>query len=249
MDMHSAIERHRGPLLGLIMALFAEIGLTEGGMIERLPKPLYRKVLGILRVAESAVRRLIFAAARDIVLEPSPQGAARAKSGVSGKDKCGGPGGNKSRRGMAFRLFDPPRNVIRLLGGRREHVRVEPRIRVLDLGIDPRIPPFLRPRPAPARPGPAAGEDQAIEDDTVNAVHLCRRLFAIKNALEDLPGHAMRLARWRAKPVEQRRPRRESPLRTGRPPGWRQRPTHEVHEILKECHWLAHHLHPELDTS
>jgi hypothetical protein len=28
-------------------------------------------------------------------------------------------------------------------------------------------------------------------------------------------------------------------LRLGWPPGWRIRATHEVDEILKDCHWLA----------
>ena len=30
-------------------------------------------------------------------------------------------------------------------------------------------------------------------------------------------------------------------LRTGPPPGLRRKPTHEVDEILAECHWLARH--------
>ena len=51
-----------------------------------------------------------------------------------------------------------------------------------------------------------------------------------------------------AQPNEERRPRRERALRFGWPPGWRIKPTHEVHEILKECHWLVRSL-PEPDTS
>ena len=73
MDWKFAIERWRVPLIGEVAKLFAEIGLTEGGTVERVPKPVYRYVLGILRTAESAVRRLIFAAARDIVVEPPPR--------------------------------------------------------------------------------------------------------------------------------------------------------------------------------
>mgnify|MGYP003532156369 CR=1 FL=1 len=76
-----------------------------------------------------------------------------------------------------------------------------------------------------------------------------RKGFAMKDALEDIPRQARRLARWRSRPVAERRPPRESPLRAGRPPGWRLRPTHEVHEILKECHWLARNAHLQLDTS
>ena len=68
---------------------------------------------------------------------------------------------------------------------------------------------------------------------------LCRRLFAIMRALEDMPREAKRFALWLDQPIEERRPRRETPLRFGWPPGWRIRSTHEVDEILKECHWLV----------
>ena len=71
---------------------------------------------------------------------------------------------------------------------------------------------------------------------------------AIKGALENLPRQAKRLARWQARPMEARRPRLATPLRPGRPPGHRKRQTHEVDEILKECHWLALNL-PVPNTS
>jgi len=89
----------------------------------------------------------------------------------------------------------------------------------------------------------------AIDDGTVNAKPLIRRLFAILDALKDMPRQAERYARWCSRPAEERRPPRESALRSGRPPGWRTRPTHEVHEILKECHWLVRNVQPTLDTS
>ena len=93
MDWDFAIERHRLPLLRIVVGLFAEIGLTEGGTVERVSRPLYRIVLRILRTAESAVRRLIIVAARNIVVEPCPsvrrrQGAkAPAKTKAKGKAK------------------------------------------------------------------------------------------------------------------------------------------------------------------
>ena len=34
-------------------------------------------------------------------------------------------------------------------------------------------------------------------------------------------------------------PEFKSPLRPGHPPGYRRKPTHEVDEVLTECHWLA----------
>ena len=69
------------------------------------------------------------------------------------------------------------------------------------------------------------------------------------DALADIPRHALRYARWEAKPIEQRRPRRASPFRLGWPPGWRIKATHEVDEILKDCHWLVRNMEPVLDTS
>jgi hypothetical protein len=73
--------------------------------------------------------------------------------------------------------------------------------------------------------------------------------MALTDALQDIPRHAMRLARWRASPVEERHPPRSSPLRSGRPPGFRERAKHEVDEILKDCDWLARNVEPSLDTS
>src|SRR3954447_20299847 len=87
MDYASAIECHRQPLLRLVATLYAMIGLAEGGMVEQLMRPLYRKVLSLLRPAEWAVRRLIVIAAQGLVVEPQatrkaaskPAGASRSK--------------------------------------------------------------------------------------------------------------------------------------------------------------------------
>ena len=98
MDWDFSIERNRGMLLPHIVGLFALIGLVEGGMVERLSRPLYRKVLGILRSAESAVRRLIIVMARDIKVEPRPKrpmpkGLLRSRKGTfQGKGKGQGNG-------------------------------------------------------------------------------------------------------------------------------------------------------------
>ena len=214
MDWAFAIERHREPLLRIVAGLFAMIGLTEGGTIERLSRPLYRLVLGVLRPAESAVRRLIIVAARDIVVEPSPKRPFPTGRVIARKGK------GQSKRGASFKLFDPRKDFDGGKGRGRRHKgpRVEPRIHVFD--FDPRIPLFLRAQPALAAPVPEV--DDAIDDDTVNAGPLCRRLAAIKRALEDLPRQAKRLARWRARPVEERRPQLSTPLRIGRPPGFPQ---------------------------
>jgi len=251
MDWDLAIERHRVPLLGHVMGLCAMIGLTEGGTIERVPKPLHRYVLRILRTAESAVRRLIVAAARDIVVEYEPprERPAPAKPKASGKvkDKAEGEAKPKRKRRPLFNLFD----ALKRFGRRRvkKMRRPEPRAYYIDIEADPRNPislVVLRPEHPPAA---APVVEEKRDDGTVDAKHLIRRLVAVVDALQDIPAQAMRLARWQGRPKEERRPERWSPLRPGRPPGYRQRPKHEVDEILKECHWLASNGMPQLDDT
>ncbi len=229
MDWALAIERNREPLLRIVAALFAMIGLGEGNTVERLSLPVYRAVLQVLRPAEAAVRRLVIVVARGLVVKPSPVRPAPAGFKISSKTQ--GP--------VSFRLFDP-RKQLEGVNGRR---RKGPRIRVIGCDFDPRVPAFLRPGYMP--PAPAAAP---APDGTVNAGPLCRRLVAIKAALEDLPRQARRYARWRARPFAARRPKLVSTLRRGAPPGYRKRSTHEVHAILAECQWLAHTV-LEPDTS
>jgi hypothetical protein len=224
MDWDRAIERNREPLLRIVAALFAMIGLSEAGQVERLSRPIYRAVLLVLRPAEAAVRRLIIVAARGLVVKPSPLRRAPVGLAISGT----------GQGRVSFRLFDPRKRFNQAHGRPTRGPQPQPRIRCIGVGFDPRVPSFLVPQPQPTPAAPAPNKD-----DTVNARPLCRRLAAIKGALDDLPRQALRLARWRARPMEARRPRLASPLRLGPPPGRRKRPTHEVHEILKECHWLA----------
>jgi hypothetical protein len=180
----------------------------------------------VLRPAEAAVRRLIVVAARGIVVKPKTPRTAPAGRISS----C------RMRQGrVSFQLFDPRRILASGHGWRAAGTRGEPRIHVIVTGFDPRIPLF---RPAPAV---ASDEPDPPEDHTVDAGPLCRRLVAIRSALEDLPRQAKRYARWRARPPEARRPKRLDSLRTGPPPGLRRKPIHEVDEILAECHWLARH--------
>jgi hypothetical protein len=255
MDFDFSTERNRAMLVPHIMALFAKIGLTEGGMVERVSRPLYRKVSGLLRSAESAVRRLIIVAARNIKVEPRPKrpmpkGLVRSRNGTfQGKNQGNGKaeGEDRKPRKPRFNLFDPERRADfgKVRRRRRKGPKVEPRVHVI-YPSNPNIPWFLRGRPAPPPPPPR--EVETVKDNTVSAKGLCRRLFAIMYALTHMESEAERYARLFAKPIEERRPKRDRALRYGRPPGWRDKPTHEVHEILKECQWLFHSL-PEPDTS
>ncbi|MFO0994903.1 MAG: hypothetical protein U1E67_23570, partial [Hyphomicrobiales bacterium] len=109
-------------------------------------------------------------------------------------------------------------------------------------------PEFLRAHfmaPAPAAPV----VEEKVDDGMVSARHLVRRLLAVLDAVQDIPRHAMRLARWDAKPFDERRPERSGPLRSGRPPGYRQRNIHEVDQILKDCDWLARLGNPPRDDT
>src|SRR5690242_15547351 len=96
MDLPYAVERCREPLLRNVAMLYAMIGLADGGSIERLSWPLYRAVLALLRPAESAVRRLIVAAAQGLVVKPRTSCAKSAGRVIAGKGK----------RRLRFRLFD-----------------------------------------------------------------------------------------------------------------------------------------------
>jgi hypothetical protein len=124
----------------------------------------------------------------------------------------------------------------------------------------PRIsaPGFTRPFPIPVRRPP-------MPEDPISAARLSLRFAALGAALDDLPGHAKRFARWRCRvaaaaqreevrrdqdrrgeipsPLRRavlRRPRtvRIWPLRPGPPPGRRQAGD-ELRQVLENTHGLA----------
>jgi hypothetical protein len=216
MDWDLAIQRNGEALRGIIETLFAMLDVT----VSRIPHPLHRAVLRVLRPAESAMRRLIVVAARGIVVKvapsrPMPKGHRIAK------------GSGPSR--PAFKLCDKRIFFPELDNPRVKYAKYPPRI--LFLGPDSRLDSlWSRPPPAPPQPPP---------DGLINAARLTRRLQALKSALEDLPRQARRMARWRVRREAMKNPKFKSPLRPGQPPGHRRKPTHEVDEILTECHWLA----------
>ena len=91
--------------------------------------------------------------------------------------------------------------------------------------------------------------EKKVDDGMVSAKTLVRRLLAVLDAVQDIPRHARRYALWQARPYEERHPQRRSALRPGRPPGFRQRAKYEIDEILKDCHWLARNVMPQLDDT
>jgi hypothetical protein len=116
---------------------------------------------------------------------------------------------------------------------------------VLPAGV-PRIRTFwaapspLAPLQPVAAPPPAARAADPAEP--VDAARLRLRLRSLERALSDLPRQARRLARrlagLRGRASKAGTPAR-SPLRLGRPPGFRQRPDREVDLTLRELHALA----------
>ena len=231
MNLSPDIAHHHNQLTRIVATLFAMIGLAEGETIERLASPLYRAVLRVLRPAESALRRLIIVAAQGVTLK-SPVARATPR-------KARNPARKTARR-ATFNLFDPRQRFGSAFGNERRPLRIrlasrpEPRLRVIDVRFDPRVPLFRQP--------PRAEQEQhptPAPEGTTSARRLCRRLAAIQSALEDLPRQARRYLRWQSKPEDLRRPPLASALRRGHPPGHRNNPVHIVDEILAECDWLA----------
>ncbi|MEO4001533.1 hypothetical protein [Mesorhizobium sp. CAU 1732] len=256
MDWKAAIETNRQALKRVLVTLVALAGITGGNNADRtttLPRHLHRAVLRLLRPAEAAARRLVIVAARD--MDPPPTRKATQPAPVAHRKPVAHPGTppKTPARTMTLPLFDP---LPRWRGRRRPAALGVPRIRV---------PGFSAPSIVALRRPPRA-------DDPIDAARLALRLQALGRALDDLPAHARRFARWRANrdaisaqnrnhgaaldpPFcgkgrqaiggERRIARRGAggrrvwPLRPGRPPGARSRPTHEVHDALATLHGLA----------
>jgi hypothetical protein len=219
MDWARAIERNSEALKGIVEALFAMLGLVGTNAMARIPQPLHRAVLRVLRPAESAVRRLVVIAARGLVVKLAPSRPMPA-----------GPIGKGGHSRPSFQLFDPRKNFAELRQHRVKYTRNPPRIHFFP--YDPRVAALWPARPPATDPTPPP-------DGLVNAERLTRRLQALKLALEDLPRQARRLARWRVRRENAKAPKFKSPLRPGPPPGHRRKPVHEVDEVLIECHGLA----------
>lgn len=252
MDFDKAISQNAETLIGIVAALFAMLGLAGAGGVEdpatqSIPKQLRAAVLRILRPAEAAVRRLIFVSARGMVLKPTPSrpmpagGIPSRRTGVS------------SNRPPSFKLDDPcvpmvsavtsagdplvRPSVRHQFGGQLYSLgRSGPRISTV-LPIDPTVPGVLAARAS----GPNHAQTTTLAVDRIKSAHLIRRLHAIRAALQNLPRQAKRLARWTARRERRamQHPVYTSPLRPGRPPGYRQKPEHEIEIVLHKCHWLV----------
>ncbi len=108
-------------------------------------------------------------------------------------------------------------------------------------------------REAPDMDGFYAGEESGLPDmSPVPAASLALRILALKNALENLPRQAKRLARWyeqRDLAYAQNLAHRYSPMRPGPAPYSQQRNRDEIGEVLLECHLLAIYAGERQDSS
>ncbi|MEQ1953977.1 hypothetical protein [Mesorhizobium sp. CN2-181] len=236
-----------------------------------LPRRLYRAILKLLHPAEAAARRLIVVAARGLTVtlppprlrNPKPKSMEPLLRGfgiavtLSRADLAAAAA---ARRAAAIRAARPKTLSLPLLDPLRNPFRVHRRY--VPAHAAPRIlfPGVAEPYSLPPPPSPR---------DQIDATRLALRLQALAAALDDLPGQAKRFARWRARReafVAQRREEagavakkrvpgkptrfhRLWPLKPGHPPGWRRKPTHEVHDVLDVLHGLAVWALEPADTS
>ena len=235
MDWPMIIERNRERLLIAIAPLLAVLGFDQRRR-EEMPRHVHAFLITLLRPAESAVRRLIIIAAIGIVVKMR-LGASRAFPAGLG-ERLRQALENEEERFPAFPLVDPLKRFAPAdFGWAQEWSRnwgkeqALPRISVPGL-IDPVFPQAV-PVPVPNR------------DDPIDTAALLRRIRSLKDALDDLPRHARRLARWKAKselprqPDAPHRPGRLSPFRPGPAPGKHLHEERGIDVILGDCHYFA----------
>jgi hypothetical protein len=293
MDWDGVIERNREALKRVVAALAAMAGMAvgphpevraEGEPQRALPRHLHRAVLRLLRPAEAAVRRLVVIVARGLTVEPPRQRPRKVRPDPKAA--------HAALRSLGLAIVLPrnaPHPEVRSgaeprraeARGDPELVEAEPRRTLLLPLFDPiRIPRPGRPRTVPPHSAPRILSFDGARphrlppptgpNDLIDASRVALRLEALASALDDLPKHARRFARWKArrdralsspvhggggppKAVEGAFVRRLSPLRPGRPPGQRpangRRPAHEIHDVLGDLQYFAFKaLHPN-DTS
>ena len=261
MDWNGVVEHNKEALKRILSRLFgmaagADGVLSPGGGEGLLRRARHNAVLRLLRPAESAVRRLIVVAARGMVVKLPPQRPPKPKLApmapvlrslgiavvLSPADIARAA---KAARAAAARAARPRPASLPLLDPLK---RFGPRRRYVPAHAAPRIwTPGMEWRTLPPPPSP---------DDLIDAGRLGRRLQALASVLDDLPAQALRFARWKARrdrdrsdPARRNSRGRISPLRPGRAPGNLRKPTHEVHEVLKELHYFAFEAFHYPDTS
>ncbi len=234
-----------------------------------LPRRLHRAVLRLLRPAEAAARRLIIVAARGLALPPPrPRQPAtpgrpprnpgpralplfdrlspwrvRARPARSGVPRISVPGYSEPFP-IALRRPDDPVDTTRLaarlaaLAAALDDLPAQARrfarwrARATAASALSRMgarPPLTPPHKGEGNPAAWPSSDHG-------------GLFTTPRKSRPGEGSGVGVARRRAShPASQTKTRslRLWPLRPGRPPGWRRKPVHEVHDVLDVVHGLA----------
>lgn len=236
MDWTLALKRNQDILRRSVAWLFKWLALEVGGSVDELPLHQKRTVYFVLRPAESALRRLVYAAMLALSITAPPAAERAVASGRTHKKA----GAAKRERRFLFRLTDP-----------RPPLDLEPNKPNVVAGPGPSITDLWCPNSLAQRQAWFA-EQQAyqerlkrLQEASLSAKGLCRRLNAMIGALDDLEGQALRMARLEAR-MKRRFERcgtpHVRPIGRGRPPGFRRLPEyrrHEVDDALKDCHQLV----------
>lgn len=217
MDWDLALKRNREDLLRVVAMLFAMAGLAAGATAPTLSRSVKNALYRVLRPAEAAFRRLVFIRAQGLVVpEPAPRSAPEGRTNRQESSR------GKGTSIPGFPLFDARKRFGQ--DRRKRPAGSGPRILFFD-GSDPDFTAYDE-------------ADAAHADDTVAAHHLLTRIETLREALGDLSGQAVRLARALARRRRAGKPLIR-PMRPGRPPGHRRRARHPVDAVLAECHRLA----------
>ncbi len=224
----AAVARHSAALKVIVAEILGLLAAHGGLEAVAVPWVVRRIVLRVLRPAESALRRIIVIAARDVRVDSLPK-KTDSSQGIVVKSITKTFTSGRARR-MAFQLFDPRK---RFGQSRIAYTRFNPRVSFI--AADPPFSPLAQKPVSWSWSGPAP---EPASDNQTGAKRLCLRLKALSSALEDVPRQAKRLLRLRAR--REQKKSFISPLRIGKPPGHRNIPVDDVDYILAECHDFAH---------
>ena len=231
-----AVVRNARALTVVVAQLVGLLAAYGGVGAARVPRAVHATVLRVLRPAEAALRRLIVIAARDVMVamvgKMSPPVSKECAVSVVRSQRLRLQRLGLQRLGLqrlAFQLFDPRMRLSNFVQPRVAYAKFSPRVSFI--APDPPFVPFAVQPLEPSRdPEP---------EKQISARRMCFRLQALSAALADLPKQARRLAAWRVRRANGQRPSFTSPLRPGRPPGFRKVPMFDIDLVLDECHRYA----------
>ncbi len=216
-----AVARNLAALRVVLAEVLGLLAVYGGMEAVKVPRSVRSVILRVLRPAESALRRLIVIAARDVRV---PHHSETKSFQIIKRDSEARTFTQRSSSSLSFQLFDPRKRF-----GQRRITYTSLNPRVFFVAADPAFSPLAQhPRQPQQEPEPKK---------LAGAARLCRRLKALAAALEDVPRQAQRLARLRAR--RELRKSLLSPLRIGTPPGHRSIPVEDIDYVLAESHKYA----------